>query len=214
MSNREYSALEYLDHLMSGQNAHADVEEPEIEEEVSEDEDDEEYDPEHDEETSDEEEEELDDDEELFISKDKKMSWMTARWPMAVFYNILDVSAYNAFVVWMAINPGWNARNTFKRRLFLEELGRALVTPHIERRQWIPRTPASANLTSRIHTNTPQTSRIHTNTPQTSRIHTNTPQTSHIHTNTPQTSHPHTNTPQTSRPHASRPSITRACQRW
>ncbi|KAJ8412743.1 hypothetical protein AAFF_G00116940 [Aldrovandia affinis] len=74
MSNREYSALEYLDHLMSGQNAHADVEEPEIEEEVSEDEDDEEYDPEHDEETSDEEEEELDDDEELFISKDKKMS--------------------------------------------------------------------------------------------------------------------------------------------
>ncbi|KAJ8402480.1 hypothetical protein AAFF_G00365630 [Aldrovandia affinis] len=74
MSNREYSALEYLDHRMSGQNAYADVEEPEIEE-VSEDEDDEEYDPEHDEETSDEEEEELDDDEELFISKDKKMSW-------------------------------------------------------------------------------------------------------------------------------------------
>ncbi|KAJ8403327.1 hypothetical protein AAFF_G00350990 [Aldrovandia affinis] len=118
---------------------------------------------------------------------------MTARWPMAVFYNILDVSTYNAFVVWKAINPGWNARKTFKRRLFLEELGRALVTPHIERRQWIPRMPASANLTSRIHTNTPQTSRIHTNTPQTSR--------------------PHTNTPQTSRPHASRPSTTRACQR-
>lgn len=32
----------------------------------------------------------------------------TTRWPLAVFYNILDVSAYNAFVVWTEINPGWN----------------------------------------------------------------------------------------------------------
>lgn len=70
----------------------------------------------------------------------------TARWPMVVFHNILDVSAYNAFVLWMAINPGWNAQKTFKRRLFLEELGRALTTPHIERRTGIPRAPASADL--------------------------------------------------------------------
>lgn len=45
----------------------------------------------------------------------------TKRWPMVVFYNILDVSAYNAFVVWTEINPGWNAGKPFKRRLFLEE---------------------------------------------------------------------------------------------
>ena len=70
----------------------------------------------------------------------------TARWRMVVFHNILDVSAYNAFVLWMAINPGWNAQKTLKRRLFLEELGRALTTPHIERRTRIPRAPASADL--------------------------------------------------------------------
>ncbi|XP_040268703.1 piggyBac transposable element-derived protein 4-like [Bufo bufo] len=31
---------------------------------------------------------------------------MTRRWPMAVFSNILDVSAYNAFVLWTHIHPG------------------------------------------------------------------------------------------------------------
>jgi hypothetical protein len=31
---------------------------------------------------------------------------MTARWPMVVFFNILDVSAYNALVVWMKVNSG------------------------------------------------------------------------------------------------------------
>ncbi|KAM3911226.1 piggyBac transposable element-derived protein 4-like [Leptodactylus fuscus] len=32
----------------------------------------------------------------------------TNRWPMIIFYNILDVSAYNAFVLWREIDPDWN----------------------------------------------------------------------------------------------------------
>ncbi|KAM4552412.1 piggyBac transposable element-derived protein 4-like [Odontesthes bonariensis] len=71
---------------------------------------------------------------------------MTARWPVALFHNILDVSALNAYVVWTAIDPTWNRGKSFKRRLFLAELGKALVTPLIQRRQHIPRTPASASL--------------------------------------------------------------------
>ncbi|XP_056155945.1 piggyBac transposable element-derived protein 4-like [Lampris incognitus] len=70
----------------------------------------------------------------------------TVRWPLAVFYNILDVSAYSTFVVWTEINPGWNNGKFNDRRLFLQELGRALVNPHIEQRQSVPRTPGSANL--------------------------------------------------------------------
>ncbi|XP_071315182.1 piggyBac transposable element-derived protein 4-like [Trachinotus anak] len=70
---------------------------------------------------------------------------MTARWPVALFHNILDVSAFNAYVVWTAIHPTWNQGKSFKRRLFLAELGKALVTPLIQRRQHIPRTPASAS---------------------------------------------------------------------
>ena len=65
---------------------------------------------------------------------------------MVVFLNILDVSAYNTFVVWMKVNPGWNQGKFFKRRLFLEELGKAMVAPLIQRRQHLPQTPSSAGL--------------------------------------------------------------------
>ncbi|KAL4008155.1 hypothetical protein ACER0C_002007 [Sarotherodon galilaeus] len=75
---------------------------------------------------------------------------MTARWPVALFHKILDVSAFNAYVVWTAIDPTWNQGKSFKRRLFLAELGKALVTPLIQRRQHIPRTPASASLVKSV----------------------------------------------------------------
>src|SRR4029434_8385466 len=31
----------------------------------------------------------------------------TLRWPLAIFFNILDIPAYNAFITWMALNPEW-----------------------------------------------------------------------------------------------------------
>ncbi|XP_061085309.1 uncharacterized protein LOC133118973 [Conger conger] len=75
---------------------------------------------------------------------------MTARWPLVISYNIVDVSAYNAFVIWTEIFPDWKASKLFKRRLFLKELGRALVTPHIERRQHLPRSQAAVVMVRRI----------------------------------------------------------------
>lgn len=65
---------------------------------------------------------------------------------MVLFYHILDVSAYNAFVLWTEINPSWSRGMSNRRRHFLEELGNALVFPLMERRQYIPRTPASLYL--------------------------------------------------------------------
>ncbi|KAL1241616.1 PiggyBac transposable element-derived protein [Trichinella spiralis] len=56
---------------------------------------------------------------------------MTARWPLIVFYTIIDVSAYNAYVLWTEKHPTWNAGRLHKRRLFLEELGKALVQPEM-----------------------------------------------------------------------------------
>ena len=52
---------------------------------------------------------------------------MTARWPMEV-------------------NPGWKQGKFFKRILFLEELGKAMVAPLIQRHQHLPLTPSSAGL--------------------------------------------------------------------
>ncbi|CAB1350802.1 unnamed protein product [Coregonus sp. 'balchen'] len=58
---------------------------------------------------------------------------MTTRWPLVIFHNILDVSSYNAFVIWRELNPTWMPGKRNKRRVFLEQLGKALVTPFIQR---------------------------------------------------------------------------------
>ena len=52
---------------------------------------------------------------------------MTRRWPMAIYYNMVDISALNAFIVWMAINPEWEIKATHRRRIFLLQLGKELV---------------------------------------------------------------------------------------
>ncbi|TKS65156.1 PiggyBac transposable element-derived protein 4 [Collichthys lucidus] len=75
---------------------------------------------------------------------------MTARWPLVIFHNIIDVSSYNAFVIWREINPTWISHKKNKRRVFLEQLGKALVTPLIERRKHVPRTEASAAVVKAI----------------------------------------------------------------
>ncbi|KAI3371193.1 hypothetical protein L3Q82_023824 [Scortum barcoo] len=54
------------------------------------------------------------------------------RSPLVIFYNKLDGSAYNAFMIWMAIKPGWKPKEAPKKTtFFLEELGKALVSLHI-----------------------------------------------------------------------------------
>lgn len=31
------------------------------------------------------------------------------RWPMVIFYNMVDVSAINAYIIWMSLKADWNA---------------------------------------------------------------------------------------------------------
>ena len=78
----------------------------------------------------------------------------TARWPLAVFHTVVDVSCYNAFVIWRETNPGWMPRRSNKRRVFLERLGKELVTPLIQRRRHLPRTEASAAVVKALQTTT------------------------------------------------------------
>nr|XP_054602931.1 piggyBac transposable element-derived protein 4-like [Nothobranchius furzeri] len=74
----------------------------------------------------------------------------TARWPLVIFYNIVDVSAYSAFVLWTEINQHWNVGKLYRRRLFLEELGKSLVTPEIQSRARPARSPAAAALIENV----------------------------------------------------------------
>ncbi|XP_061748466.1 uncharacterized protein LOC133546685 [Nerophis ophidion] len=74
----------------------------------------------------------------------------TLPWPLVIIFDMLDISAYNSFVIWMALNPEWKRVKLQKRRPFLEDLGMALVRPQMERRDFVPRTPASAAMVRRI----------------------------------------------------------------
>lgn len=60
---------------------------------------------------------------------------MTALWPLVFFYNMIDLSVCNTFVIGMEIFPEWDVSKLYKRCIFLEELGKALVVAHIQRRQ-------------------------------------------------------------------------------
>ena len=58
---------------------------------------------------------------------------------MVVFYNILDISAINAFIVWTQMHPKWNETVAkHRRRLFIKELGMSLIKNQMQSRLSIP----------------------------------------------------------------------------
>lgn len=71
------------------------------------------------------------------------------RWSAAMFEHLLDLSAVNAYIIYIEIFPEWNARKKYKRRIFLQELGEALCNPHIERRRRMPRAHNAALVLAR-----------------------------------------------------------------
>ncbi|XP_049913866.1 piggyBac transposable element-derived protein 4-like [Epinephelus moara] len=74
----------------------------------------------------------------------------TNRWPLALFHNVIDVSLYNAFVLWTSIEPSWQCKKSHRRRLFNEEVGEMLVTPHIKKRGRLPRSLSAAGIVANL----------------------------------------------------------------
>ncbi|KAI4816773.1 hypothetical protein KUCAC02_009084 [Chaenocephalus aceratus] len=72
----------------------------------------------------------------------------TNRWPLALFHNLVDISHYNAYILWTSIEPSWQQQKPYRRRLFIEEVGEMLVTPHIKKRGRLPRSSAAATMVS------------------------------------------------------------------
>ncbi|CAK1579673.1 unnamed protein product [Parnassius mnemosyne] len=52
------------------------------------------------------------------------------RWPLIIFYRILDIAAVNSFIM--------SNYNTSDRLSFMKNLGKSLVKPHLERRYTTP----------------------------------------------------------------------------
>jgi len=59
---------------------------------------------------------------------------------------MMDISAYNVFVIYSEIKPTWNQRKKYKRRFFLEEVGESLVKEEIRRSKRVPQGNSTVNL--------------------------------------------------------------------
>lgn len=53
----------------------------------------------------------------------------TRRWPLAIFYKVVDICSANSFIMY-----GSHPQNNSSRFCFVEELADALVKPHMVRR--------------------------------------------------------------------------------
>ena len=68
----------------------------------------------------------------------------TRRWPLSLFFTVLDIVVHNSFVIWLDKYPGWssypNSRKSDVRRLFILELGKAFCMNWISAREVKPYT--------------------------------------------------------------------------
>ncbi len=59
----------------------------------------------------------------------------TRMWPMIVFFNVIDIAAWNSCACWISCNPNWNiVKRNSRRRQFLIELATALIKSHMTKR--------------------------------------------------------------------------------
>jgi len=60
------------------------------------------------------------------------------RWPLSMFFTLLDICLHNCSVIWFDKYPDWNkyptSRRSDVRRMFILELGKQLCMPWIEQR--------------------------------------------------------------------------------
>lgn len=58
----------------------------------------------------------------------------SSRWPVALFYNMVDVAALAAFKLYTISHPIWHFRTIDKRKQFLRDLARELIDDHLHDR--------------------------------------------------------------------------------
>ena len=57
----------------------------------------------------------------------------TNRWPMVLFFNMLDVAGVAAFIIWISLNPDWSFNDRQGRcQKFLKQLGQELTNYYIQ----------------------------------------------------------------------------------
>ena len=71
----------------------------------------------------------------------------TKRWPLAYFYNCLNIAGINSMVIFRAKFSQGESQATHGRRVFLESLGMSLLHPWLQRRVQVKQLPKNTKLT-------------------------------------------------------------------
>ncbi|KAJ4445013.1 hypothetical protein ANN_06812 [Periplaneta americana] len=58
----------------------------------------------------------------------------TRRWPLSVFYTLIDIACINSYTRYIMTFPDWYKKKTNRRRFYLQELGFQLIKPNVEHR--------------------------------------------------------------------------------
>ena len=62
----------------------------------------------------------------------------TCRWPLILFYNVLDIAALNGNTVFRQVYPDYLSGRCSRQRPFVTNLAESLIIPHMMTRQKIP----------------------------------------------------------------------------
>jgi hypothetical protein len=63
------------------------------------------------------------------------VKYKSRRWHVPVFCNLVDIAAYNAFILYQQCFPDWEKKKSHRRRLFLVELGVSLSEKYRDSRK-------------------------------------------------------------------------------
>lgn len=58
----------------------------------------------------------------------------TRRWPLSLFYTLIDIACINAYSLYIQNYQDWNKAKTNRRRIYLQELGLQLIKPYVANR--------------------------------------------------------------------------------
>jgi hypothetical protein len=74
--------------------------------------------------------------------------YKTRRWHVRVFCDLLDIAAFNAFVLYSDVFPNYNAELSHRRRLFLTDLGMSLSKQYREEKNALLVSPLTSSFST------------------------------------------------------------------
>ncbi|KAJ4429762.1 hypothetical protein ANN_21966 [Periplaneta americana] len=58
----------------------------------------------------------------------------TRRWPLSVFFTLIDIAAINGYCLYLMNDPNWEKTRTNRHRIYLQELGLKLIERKVQDR--------------------------------------------------------------------------------